>query len=148
MFNRLRCPPLMVLRSGEPTAKWLIFCKSNSSNTCSTRCLISSSVRLAKQSRAVYHRFWKTVSSSISRSSCGTKPINCLLSSSWMGCPLMQMVPCWGIRLPFKRLSRVDLPTPLPPMMATNCPDSKLKEKLCIPFSLFLKRKLMSLPVK
>ena len=31
-------------------------------------------------------------------------------------------VPNVGRMLPFKMLSKVDLPEPLPPMMPTNCP--------------------------
>lgn len=53
----LKGPPLIVLRIGEPTSSPFISSKSNSFKTFSTRCPISSSVKRAKQSRAVYKRF-------------------------------------------------------------------------------------------
>ena len=61
--------------------------------------------------------------------------------------PLMQTVPDCGLIFPFKILSKVDFPTPLPPIMQINSPDSSLKLNFLIPFTLLLKRYSMSVAV-
>ena len=146
MLRRLRCPPEIYLLMAEPTFRSLAASRPRSFNVLSTRRSSSSSFMPSKQSFAVYHRFWYTVSSSISKSSWGTKPIKFLAAVSEISCPLMVMLPSCGARLPFKIDSRVDFPVPEPPITASSSPLRSVKLRLCMPLSLLGKRKLMSRP--
>ena len=58
------------------------------------------------------------------------------LCTEW---PLMVTWPVLGFRLPLMTLSNVDLPDPLPPIMATSLPASSWKEIWRRPMVLFLK---------
>ena len=146
MFSRLRCPPLMYLLMADPTFKSLAASSPRSFRVFMTRLSSSWSFMPSKQNLAVNQRFWYTVSSSISRSSCGTKPIRLFASGSSMLCPLMVMVPSCGFRLPLSSESRVVLPVPDPPMMASSSPLCRSKLRLCMPLSLLGNRKAMLRP--
>ena len=146
MLRRLRCPPEIYLLIAEPTLRSFAASSPRSFNVCRTRWSISSSDIPSKHNLAVNQRFWYTVSSSISRSSCGTNPIRSLACGSAISWPLMVIVPSWGFRLPLSSDNKVVLPVPEPPMIASNSPFCSVKLRLCMPLSLLGNLKVMLRP--
>jgi len=140
MLSLLRWPPLINFFRGFPTFKCLVSSSSRSIRIWFTRLNISCSEKWSKQSFALKYRFSNTLSSSRSKSSCGTNPIRpwILSGSLWISMPLIVILPSCGLILPLNRLIRVDFPTPLPPIMPISCPESSSKLNFLMPLELFL----------